>query len=45
LPAKQFHEKKCGVGGSAKDGVAIIQGDHCEKVKEILRGEGYKVKG
>jgi translation initiation factor 1 len=34
----------CGAGGTSKDGVLEIQGDHCERMIELLKGEGWVVK-
>ena len=34
----------CGSGGTVKDGVIEVQGDHCDKMIEALRQQGYAPK-
>jgi translation initiation factor 1 len=34
----------CGSGGTVKDGVIEVQGDHCERVIELLKAQGFTVK-
>ena len=32
----------CGVGGTAKDGVVELQGDHRDRVMALLQAQGFK---
>lgn len=34
----------CGSGGAVKEGVIEVQGDHCERVIEMLKAQGRTVK-
>jgi translation initiation factor 1 len=50
LPEDELRElakdlkRNLGTGGSAKDGVIEIQGDHRDALMESLRAKGYEVK-
>ncbi|MDO4462787.1 MAG: translation initiation factor [Bacteroidia bacterium] len=37
-------KQQCGVGGSAKDGEILVQGDVRDKVVTLLTNKGYKAK-
>ena len=37
-------QKQCGAGGSVKNNNIEIQGDHRDKIANILQNKGYKIK-
>jgi len=38
-------KRACGTGGAARDGGVELQGDLRDRVREILQGKGWTVKG
>jgi len=37
-------KQRCGTGGTVKDAMIVIQGDHRERLREELQKQGYTVK-
>jgi len=37
-------KQECGTGGTVKDGMIEIQGEHRQKMADVLQKLGYKVK-
>lgn len=38
-------KRSCGAGGTVKDGVLELQGEHLDRVRSFLQIKGYKPKG